>query len=165
MSKPKPVDVDPFIRRDNEEDGAESVGDDPRETFLPVEDMEPNSTLSGGDVDAARTGTDAGEETVGGSAPTPDQDVVEELGAAAGVTYKDNEPLWFGDKVADRDAHRWELNPASSEEYQDRLRDLSGVGERAARKPAPTKRLPRAGAAGRGKQTASRAKKGTKIKH
>src|SRR5581483_7353313 len=42
--------------------------------------------LAGGDVDAAGDG-DVGEETVGGSTPTPDQDVVDDLGRAVGVTY------------------------------------------------------------------------------
>lgn len=75
--------------------------------------------LSGGDVDAAWQDSDVGEETVGGSSPTPDQSVVEELGAALGVTYEDNEPLRIGDKVADRDRDRWELDPASAEDFKE----------------------------------------------
>lgn len=77
--------------------------------------------LTGGDVDAGWEYSDVGEETVGGSNPTPDQDIVDDLGAAVGVTYEDNEPLKFGDKVAERDDARWELDPASSEDYQQRL--------------------------------------------
>jgi hypothetical protein len=76
--------------------------------------------LSGGDVDAAWDQADVGEETVGGSSPTPDQDIVEELGKGAGVTYEDNEELAPEDKLAARDDRRWELNPASSEDYQER---------------------------------------------
>jgi hypothetical protein len=77
--------------------------------------------LSGGDVDAAWDQSDAsGEETVGGSNPTPDQDVVEDLGKAAGLTYQDNEPLDPNEKVADRDRHRWELEPESSEDFNER---------------------------------------------
>ena len=49
--------------------------------------------LSGGDIDAAWDLADVGEETVGGSTPTPDQDVVDELGEAVGLTYQDNEEL------------------------------------------------------------------------
>ncbi len=41
--------------------------------------------LSAGDLDADWARADIGDETVGGSAPTPDQDVVEELGAAVGL--------------------------------------------------------------------------------
>jgi hypothetical protein len=77
--------------------------------------------LSGGDIDADWQGADVGEETVGGSTPTPDQDVVDELGEAVGLTYEDNEPLHSTEKVEDRDRHRWELDPASSEDYNDRV--------------------------------------------
>ena len=71
-------------------------------------------TLSGGDVDAAWDQADVGSETVGGSAPTPDQDIVDELGEAVGLTYEDDEPLHSGEKLAERDRHRWELDPASA---------------------------------------------------
>ena len=77
--------------------------------------------LSGGDLDADWARADIGEETVGGSAPTPDQDVVDELGEAVGLTYEDNEPLRTGEKVEERDRKRWELDPASSDDYNDRV--------------------------------------------
>jgi hypothetical protein len=77
--------------------------------------------LSGGDIDAAWERADAGEETVGGSSPTPDQDIVEQLGEAVGLTYEDNEPLDIEKKVAKRDYRRWELDPASSEGYKMRV--------------------------------------------
>lgn len=76
--------------------------------------------LSGGDVDAAWDDSDvAGEESVGGSAPTPDQDVVDELGEAAGITYADDEPLDSDKKILDRDRHRWELDPASADDGEE----------------------------------------------
>jgi hypothetical protein len=78
--------------------------------------------LSGGDIDAAWDKADVGEETVGGSTPTPDQDVVDELGDAVGLIYEDDEPLNTAEKIAKRDLHRWELDPASAEDYQQRLR-------------------------------------------
>jgi hypothetical protein len=77
--------------------------------------------LSGGDIDADWARADIGDETVGGSAPTPDQDVVDELGEAVGLTYEDNEPLHSTEKVEERDRRRWELDPASSEDYNDRV--------------------------------------------
>jgi hypothetical protein len=80
--------------------------------------------LSGGDPDAEWTRPDDGEEAVGGSNPTPDQDMVDDLGRAAGVTYDNNEPIRPEDKVAERDENRWEVDPASSEDYQDRLNEL-----------------------------------------
>ena len=60
--------------------------------------------LSGGDIDADWAGADVGDETVGGSAPTPDQDVVEEIGEAIGLTYEDNEPLHTVEKLGDATA-------------------------------------------------------------
>jgi hypothetical protein len=77
--------------------------------------------LSGGDIDADWEGADVGDETVGGSAATPNQDVVEELGEAVGLTYQDNEPLHSEQKLQHRDRKRWELDPASSEDYFDRV--------------------------------------------
>jgi len=80
--------------------------------------------LSGGDLDASwQTGTVAGEETVGGSAPTPDQDVVDELGAAAGLIYEEGEPLDSDAKILDRDRNRWELNPASVDDQDEEEKD------------------------------------------
>lgn len=76
--------------------------------------------LSGGDLDADwASANQAGEETVGGSTPTPDQDRVDELGEAAGLTFQDDEPLHGGDKLEERDRHRWELNPASADEREE----------------------------------------------
>jgi hypothetical protein len=78
-----------------------------------------NPSLSGGDVDAAwEDSIVAGEESVGGSAPTPDQDNVDELGEAAGLKYDDDEPLDSDKKILDRDRHRWELDPASADEEE-----------------------------------------------
>ena len=83
--------------------------------------------ISGGDLDAAwQDANVAGDEAVGGSVSTPDQDVVEELGEAAGLTYKDDEPLDYDEKVLDRDRERWELNAASA---QDQKEDLENEDE------------------------------------
>ncbi len=76
--------------------------------------------LSGGDIDAAWDQADEGEETVGGSNPTPGQDVVDELGTASGIVYEDSEPLHTAEKLRQRDLKRWELDPASSEDYRER---------------------------------------------
>ena len=62
----------------------------------------------------------AGEEAPGGDNPTPDQDIVDDIGKALGVQYDDNEPLKASEKLIERDKHRWELDPASSEDYKDR---------------------------------------------
>jgi hypothetical protein len=84
--------------------------------------MDPS--LSGGDVDAAwEDSIQAGEESVGGSVSTPDQDIVDELGEAAGLNYKDYEELDYDKKVLDRDRNRWELDPASTEDNEDEDED------------------------------------------
>jgi hypothetical protein len=77
--------------------------------------------VTGGDPDV--DSVDAfftGEEAPGGDNPTPDQDIVDDIGKALGVQYEDNEELKSGDKLAERDKHRWELDPASSDDYRDR---------------------------------------------
>ena len=77
--------------------------------------------LTGGDVDADWGRADTvGDEAPGGDNPTPDQDVVDEIGRALGVEYDDDEELRGGDEIADRDRHRWELDPESSEDFDDR---------------------------------------------
>src|SRR5262245_39765387 len=77
--------------------------------------------LSADDIDAAWDRADAGEETVGGSSPTPDQDVVDQLGVAVGLLYADDEPLDIEEKIAKREYRRGELDPSSSEGYKMRV--------------------------------------------
>jgi len=85
------------------------------------EHTETGPAMTGGDVDADWQDAYAvGDEAPGGDNPTPDQDVVEEIGRAMGVEYQDNEELKGADKIAERDRHRWELDPASSDDYLDR---------------------------------------------
>jgi hypothetical protein len=77
--------------------------------------------ITGGDVDADfENAYFSGDEAPGGDNPTPDQEVVEDIGKALGVQYADNEELRSADKLTDRDKHRWELDPASAEDYKDR---------------------------------------------
>lgn len=79
--------------------------------------------LSGGDVDARwEMAESAGDETPG-TTPTPDESDIEAGGRAMGVSYQDNEPLKFGEKERKRDQQRWELDPASSEDYPERARE------------------------------------------
>lgn len=72
--------------------------------------------LTGDDIDAAWDMIDvSGEEGVGGSVPTPDQDIVEELGEAYGVTYDNDEELNTLEKLQSRDKNRFELDPESAD--------------------------------------------------
>ena len=87
------------------------------------EHTEGGPILTGGDVDADwNEAYSSGEETPGGDMPTPDQDVVEEIGRALGVEYEDAEELKGAEKIENRDRHRWEYDPASAEDYRDRNR-------------------------------------------
>jgi hypothetical protein len=77
--------------------------------------------ITSGDVDVdVEDAYFTGDAAPGGDNPTPDQDVVEDIGKALGVEYADNEELKSSDKLTERDKHRWELDPASSEDYKDR---------------------------------------------
>jgi uncharacterized protein DUF6335 len=82
---------------------------------------ETSPVMTGGDVDADWEDAYAvGDEAPGGDNPTPDQDRVDDIGKALGIEYQDNEELRPTDKVADRDKKRWELDPASSDDYRER---------------------------------------------
>ena len=77
--------------------------------------------ITGGDVDGnVEDAYFTGDGAPGGDNPTPDQDRVDDIGRALGLQYQDDEELRSGDKVADRDRHRWERDPASSDDYRDR---------------------------------------------
>jgi hypothetical protein len=77
--------------------------------------------INAGDVDVdVEDAYFSGDEAPGGDNPTPDQEVVDEIGKALGVEYQDSEELRASDKVAARDKHRWELDPASAEDYRER---------------------------------------------
>jgi hypothetical protein len=77
--------------------------------------------LTAGDVDADwGAAASSGDEAPGGDNPTPDQDVVDEIGRALGVEYDDDEELQGGDEIAARDRHRWELDPGSSDDFEER---------------------------------------------
>ena len=80
--------------------------------------------LSGGDIDARWEDAESGgDETVGGSTATPGQNDLDEMGKAIGLTYAETEELKIGEKRGSRDKNRWELDPASSEDYVDRTKD------------------------------------------
>ncbi|MEH2115420.1 DUF6335 family protein [Nostoc sp.] len=82
---------------------------------------ETSPELTGGDVDAYWQDADAvGDEAVGGSTATPDQNVTEELEIAVGLEMDDSEYLHTNDILEERDGDRWELDPKSSEDYQNR---------------------------------------------
>jgi hypothetical protein len=76
---------------------------------------------AGGDIDADwQSAALVGDEAPGGDNPTPDQDIVDEIGRAVGLEYADTEELRGEEKLQQRDRRRWELDPASSEDYKER---------------------------------------------
>jgi hypothetical protein len=82
---------------------------------------ETGPALTGGDLDANwEAAYSSGDEAPGGDNPTPDQDIVDQIGKSLGVEYEDDEELKGAAKLEERDRHRWELDPASSEDYEER---------------------------------------------
>jgi hypothetical protein len=78
------------------------------------------AAITAGDVDADwQSAESVGDEAPGGDNPTPDQDVVDDIGRALGVEYADDEELQGGAEIADRDHNRWELDPASKDDFDD----------------------------------------------
>ncbi len=94
------------------------------ETAQKIREHHGMDDVTGGDPDVdIEDAYFAGEEAPGGDNPTPDQDIVEDIGKALGVTYEDTEELKGADKDTERDKHRWELDPASSEDYNEHDKD------------------------------------------
>jgi hypothetical protein len=82
---------------------------------------ETSPALTAGDVDADwESAYSVGDEAPGGDNPTPDQNVVDDIGIAVGNEYRDNEELEGADKIEERDKHRWELDPKSSDDFDER---------------------------------------------
>jgi hypothetical protein len=74
--------------------------------------------LTAGDIDANwELAYSSGDEAPGGDNPTPDQVEVDDIGRALGVVYQVDEELEAARKLEARDRHRWELDPASAEDY------------------------------------------------
>ena len=79
---------------------------------------ETSPVLTAGDPDARWEDAYAvGDEAPGGDNPTPDQDRVDDIGKALGIQYRDDQELRGGDEVTERDRRRWELDPASSDDW------------------------------------------------
>jgi len=92
---------------------------------------ETSPRLTGGDVDADwMRASLSGEEAVGGSVATPDQDVVDEIGRALGVEQaSDAEVRTSAEILRARDRFRWHLEreAADAEEGRPPHRRRGGV--------------------------------------
>lgn len=94
----------------------ELQGPPPDETVLlvPPEPPPPREvSLTGGDVDADwQRAAAIGEEAVGGSVATPDQDRVDDIGTALGVPRAPDEEVRTSTEILEgRDRNRWEQEP------------------------------------------------------
>jgi len=73
-----------------------------------LEHHEVSPTLTGGDIDADWQGADSsGDEAVGGSVATPDQDVVDEIGRALGVEQDADAEVHTSDEILAARARRY----------------------------------------------------------
>lgn len=80
------------------------------------------SDVTGGDLDDDWYQAEVvGEEAVGGDTPTPDQNVTEKLLQSVGIDAPDGQPVRTKDNLDRRDRSRWELEPDSAEDYNERL--------------------------------------------
>ena len=81
---------------------------------------ETSPILTGGDLDADWMRAHmSGEEAVGGSVATPDQDVVDEIGEALGVAQApDAEVRTSAEILEERDRHRWQLEREAAREME-----------------------------------------------
>jgi hypothetical protein len=72
---------------------------------------ETSPRLTGGDLDADwQAAYSSGEESVGGSVATPDQDIVDELGRALGIEQDADAPVRTSEEILRaRDRLRWHL--------------------------------------------------------
>jgi len=72
---------------------------------------ETSPALTGGDLDADwQRAYDSGDEAVGGSVATPDQDVVDEIGRALGVPQESDAEVRSTEEILlERDRFRWHL--------------------------------------------------------
>jgi hypothetical protein len=84
--------------------------------------------MTGGDVDADWKGADAiGEEAVGGSVATPDQDVVDEIGEALGVAQGSEAEVTTSEEILQRrDRLRWHLELQADAKERDEEEERPG---------------------------------------
>ena len=93
--------------------------------------------LTGGDVDADWKGANStGEEAVGGSVATPDQDVVDEIGRALGVEQESDAEVTMSEEILRRrDRLRWHLEREAEarereEEHRSETEERGEEGDR-----------------------------------
>lgn len=83
---------------------------------------ETSPRLTGGDIDADWQGAySSGDESVGGSVATPDQDIVDEIGRALGIEQEAAAPVRTSDEILRaRDRLRWHLERDAADDEDGR---------------------------------------------
>lgn len=97
--------------RTGREDQSVNVG-----AKLPSDDqrMASGKPTTVGDPDAmTEQAKVVGEEAVGGTTPTPDQDNVDDIAASVGIDIQAEQPVAVEAEMRQRDAERFELDPDS----------------------------------------------------
>lgn len=79
-----------------------------------------DALLEAGDPDVDALDNEfSGEQVPGGSTPSPDQNNVDDIGRAYGVTDSDSGAILSVEELLDRrDRRRWELDPRSKDRVQ-----------------------------------------------
>jgi hypothetical protein len=99
-----------------------------------VSHPETGPVLTGGDIDADWTRAHlSGEEAVGGSVATPDQDIVDEIGRALGVEQAPDAQVRMSEEILrDRDHLKWHLDrdAAEVEDTKEEGRERPRTGRR-----------------------------------
>ncbi|MBL8142903.1 MAG: hypothetical protein JNM38_17410 [Acidobacteria bacterium] len=122
-SPPSSLDVDHAPQRVREDEATDAIGHKRRAGI--------DDAVTAGDPDAdAHAAATTGDETPGGENPTPGQDDVDLIGRSLGVEYDDDEELRGGAEIHERDRHRWELDPASSDDFKERAKEQGGQPRR-----------------------------------
>lgn len=96
--------------RTGREDQSVNVGAQP-----PNQDhMAAGKPTTAGDPDAmTEQAKVVGEEAIGGTTPTPDQDNVDDIAEAVGINTKAEHPVKVAHEMEKRDENRFELDPES----------------------------------------------------
>jgi hypothetical protein len=105
--------------------GLEGKPTDRAGTYIRRQQASKNEAMvTGGDIDVNyEQGSVVGDEAVGGTAVTPDQNIVDNLGAAVGLEMSDRSSIHTNEILEKRDNNRWELDPQSSDNYEKRQND------------------------------------------
>lgn len=107
----------------NKPPNAKNVGDNLNTNEQVKQEFEHAEEI--GESDLEQLKTELGEQKYLLSSPMDSVEDVDftnrnadQQGEAFGLDYQENEPLYTEEKIEKRDENRWELNPASADDYE-----------------------------------------------